>query len=50
MGSSEEETHASPNASRGYYIVVHTGSIYIERTVARSELKSEAKKESQTLL
>ena len=40
MDISDEKRHVSPNASHGNYIVVHTGSIYRERTVAvRSDLK-----------
>ena len=51
MDSSEEERHVSPNASHGNYIVVHTGSTYREKTVpVRSDLKSETRRETQTLL
>ena len=47
MGSSEEEKHAFPNASRRVYIDVRTGSIYIRRTVTvRPELKLELKKKT----
>ena len=45
MDKSEEERHASPNASHGNYIVVHTGSTYRESTVVvRSELKPRIRK------